>query len=94
MIVDQERCIRLPAVTVERRLRFHSSQPRVDQSTVKSVIRSIDHHAGIRIIVLVLPESLLFFIKKSLIKSSIRIVNYLVLVNVFFVSLYRYSKLE
>ncbi len=37
---------RSPAATVDKKPRFHSSQPRVDQSTVRNASRSTHHHAG------------------------------------------------
>ena len=48
MTVVHEKCTRSPAATVVRRPRFHSNQPRVDQSIVKNASRSTDHHAGTR----------------------------------------------
>ena len=43
------RCIRSPAVTVDRKPRSHLSQPRVDQSTVRSAIGSTGHHVGTKV---------------------------------------------
>ena len=48
MIVVHEKCTRSSAATVDRRPRFHSNQPRVDQSIVRNASRSTDHHAGTR----------------------------------------------
>ena len=48
MIVVHEKCTRSSAATVERKPRFHSSQPRVVQYTVKNASRSTGHHAGTR----------------------------------------------
>jgi hypothetical protein len=46
MIVVHEKCIRSSAATVVRRPRFHSNQPRADQSIVRIASRSTGHHAG------------------------------------------------
>ena len=48
MTVVLVRCTRLSAATVDRKPRFHSSQPRVVQSIVRNAIRSIDQSAGTR----------------------------------------------
>jgi hypothetical protein len=37
-----EQCTRLPALTVSKNVKFHSSRPRADQSTVENASRSIE----------------------------------------------------
>lgn len=46
MIVVHEKCTRSSAATVARKPRFHSNQPKADQSIVRNASRSIGHHAG------------------------------------------------
>jgi hypothetical protein len=50
MIEAPERCIKLLALTVVRKLRFHSSLQKVVQFTAKLVLRIIDHQEGINIL--------------------------------------------
>ncbi len=41
-MVPPEQCTRLPALNVSKNVKFHSSQPRADQSTAENAIRSIE----------------------------------------------------
>jgi len=37
-----EQCTRLPALTVSKNVKFHSSRPRADQSTAENATKSIE----------------------------------------------------
>ena len=46
MTVVHEKCTRSSAATVDRNVKYHSSQQKVVQSTVRNASRNTDHHAG------------------------------------------------
>ena len=46
MTVVHEKCTRSSAATADRNVKYHSSQQKVVQSTVRNASRNTDHHAG------------------------------------------------
>ena len=46
-----EQCTRLPALTVSKNVKFHSSLPKAGQSTAENAIRSIEDIRNVNLVV-------------------------------------------